>query len=286
MQSQLFNMIVYGTETFYTDRAVRYANCINKLSKISGKCKRDLPQREEEKCKKDCIVFKGADSFNETLDHVLQFKGEAEKNKIESVKYNLSILAKNGSGFESYVVLNNRPQWKTVVSLTKNGSCIVSFRIFNGYVDRNKKFPNLCILHVEEFIMVFRLGKEVLVIKYKTLLKQEMDHDEIYGDTWQDGENERLLHLKNDVLSTAFSYTRYAKGMEDLTGIGTKNCLILPSLAKKSFNSLRDENEEPIYTYKDEKVRWYVKQSIKGGRCADFNQYCKSIISDEVFTNV
>ena len=39
-----------------------------------------------------------------------------------------------------------------------------------------------------------------------SLLKQQMDHDEIYEDTWEDKENEWLPYLKNDVLSTAFSY--------------------------------------------------------------------------------
>ena len=38
-------------------------------------------------------------------------------------------------------------------------------------------------------------------------------------------------------------------GMEKLTGFGMKNSLTLPSLANKYFNSLRDENDEPIYTY-------------------------------------
>ena len=50
-----------------------------------------------------------------------------------------------------------------------------------------------------------------------SLLKQETNRDEIYEDTWEDKEHERLSYLKNDVLSTAFSYARYSKGMEELT---------------------------------------------------------------------
>ena len=71
--------------------------------------------------------------------------------------------------------------------------------------------------------------------------------------------------------------------MEELTGFGTKNSLTLPSLANKHFNSLREENDEPIYTYNDEFVRHFVRQSIKGGRCSALNQYYKSNISQEVF---
>ena len=37
VQSQLTNMIVYDIETFNTDRSIPFANCIYRLSKISGK---------------------------------------------------------------------------------------------------------------------------------------------------------------------------------------------------------------------------------------------------------
>ena len=52
------------------------------------------------------------------------------------------------------------------------------------------------------------------------LLKQELEHDEIFEDNWEEKENEWLPYLKNDVLSTAFSYAKYSKGMEELTGFG------------------------------------------------------------------
>ena len=115
------------------------------------------------------------------------------------------------------------------------------------------------------------------------LLKQELEHDEIFEDNWEEKENEWLPYLKNDVLSTAFSYARYSKGVEELTGFGMKNSLILPSLANKYFNSLRDEYDEPIYTYNDEFMRHFVRKSIKGGRCSALNQHYKSNISQEVF---
>ena len=79
-----------------------------------------------------------------------------------------------------------------------------------------------------------------------SLLKQELEHDEIYEENWGEKENEWLPYLENDVLSTAFYYARYAKGMEELTGFGMKNSLTLLSWANKCFNSLWDENDEPI----------------------------------------
>ena len=99
----------------------------------------------------------------------------------------------------------------------------------------------------------------------------------------EEKENEWLPYLKSDVLSVAFSYARYAKGKEELTGFGMRNSLTLPSLANKYFNSMRDENHEVICTYNDEFIRHFVRQSIRRGRCSALNQYYKSKISDEVF---
>ena len=117
----------------------------------------------------------------------------------------------------------------------------------------------------------------------ESLLKKELEHDEIYEDTWEEKENEWLSYVKKDVLSTAFCYGRYTMGMEELTEFGMKNSLTLPSLANKYFNSLRNENDEPIYTYTDPFMRNFVRKAIKGGRCNAFNQHYKSEISDEVF---
>ena len=83
------------------------------------------------------------------------------------------------------------------------------------------------------------------------LLKQQLEHDETYEDTWEAKENEWLPYVKIDVLSTAFCFARYTMGMEEFKTFGMKNSLTLPSLANKFFNSLRDENDEPIYTYTD-----------------------------------
>ena len=58
--------------------------------------------------------------------------------------------AHNESGFDSYVVLNNLPRWRSVVKLIKNGAVILSLRKFDGYTDEKKK--NLQYIH-------FRCGK-------------------------------------------------------------------------------------------------------------------------------
>ena len=87
------------------------------------------------------------------LDYVSQFKGEAKRINSRIVKYKLCLLAHNGSGFDSYIVLNKLPRWRTVVSLIKNGSGIVSLKIFNGYVDQLKSFLNMFILDMDYYIL-------------------------------------------------------------------------------------------------------------------------------------
>ena len=284
VKSPLTNIVVNDLETFNKMRAFPYCSCIYKLSKLSGKYHRDISEQEYQKCLNDCVVFKGTDCINEMLDHVLSFKGEPKKVRNKIVEYNLYLIAHNGFGFDSYVVLKNLPQWRSVVKPIKNGAGIVSLKIFNGYVDPVKKIPQY--VH-------FRCGRVHINQKLKkigesyklqeSLLKNELEHDEIYEDTWEAKENEWLPYVKNDVLSTAFCYARYTMGMEELTEFGMKNSLTLPSLANNYFDSLRDENDEPIYTYTDPFMRNFVRKAIKGGRCNAFNQHYKSEITDEVF---
>ena len=60
-----------------------------------------------------------------------------------------------------------------------------------------------------------------------------MDHDEINEDTWKKKEQEWLSYLINNVLSSAFLYARYSKGMEGKTGFGMKKSKTFASLAHK-----------------------------------------------------
>ena len=72
-------MTVFDIETFKTNRDVRHANFLYKLSKISGKYTRVKSDREIEKCKEGCIVSKGTENTYEMLDHSVQFKGEPKR---------------------------------------------------------------------------------------------------------------------------------------------------------------------------------------------------------------
>ena len=103
-----------------------------------------------------------------------------------------------------------------------------------------------------------------------------MNHDAVDGDNYQDKIDEWLPYVKNDVLCSAFSYARYIRAMEEITGFSMKDCLSLPGLGLKYFNSLGTEQDEPNYTYNDKYKRWFVPQAAYGGRVCAFNQYYKS----------
>ena len=125
------------------------------------------------------------------LDHVLSFKGEPVKVKYEIVDFNINLIANNGSGFDSYIVLNNLPQWRSIINLNKNEAGIVSLTKFNGYVIEKRKILNMYILDVGEFILLVVWKKIGVSFKLQlSFLKQEIENDEIYENTWETKEDE------------------------------------------------------------------------------------------------
>ena len=109
-----------------------------------------------------------------------------------------------------------------------------------------------------------------------------MNHDEIVENFWRETKDKWLPYVKNDVLCTAYSYARYCGAMQGITGFLMKDCLSLPGQGWIYFKSLRTEEDEPIYTYIDKYMRWFVRQSLKGGRVCAFNQYYKSKVCDDI----
>ena len=53
---------------------------------------------------------------------------------------------------------------------------------------------------------------------------------------------EWLDYVKQDMLCTAFSYARFCKAMEEITGFSSKDSLSAPGLGWKHFKSLRGED--------------------------------------------
>ena len=194
------------------------------------------------------------------------------------------MITHNGSGFDSYVILNNLCERKTITNLIKNRAGLVSLKVVNEFVDKDRKIPQSVHfrcgrVRINSFSKKIRRNYRLQLL----LLNQGTDHDEIYEEIWETKDNEWLPYLQNDVFSTVFSYSIYTKSMDDLTGFGMKSSLTKPSLANKPLDSLRDEKEEPIYTYNDDYIGYFVGKSIKGGRCTALNQYFISSFFDIIY---
>ena len=284
IESLLTNFIVYDLETHKTDRACPYNMTFYRLSKIAGRYERDPTQKELKKSIDDTIAFAGDNCINNALDYCLKLKGEERKVKNKIAEYNLQIHAHNGSGFDTWIILNNLPCDKHIVDIIKNGKGIIELKVFNGLIyENNKQIPQYLHFRCGMTHLNYSLKKLGKTFKLpKELLKTEMYHDGIDENNWRDKKDEWLPYVKYDVPCTAYSYARYIKAMEELTGFSMKDCLSLPGLEWKYFNSLRTEEDEPIYTYDDKYTRWFVHQSIKGGRVCGFNQYCKSKHCDDI----
>ena len=140
IESQLTIFVVYDLETHNTDRATGlYCFLFYRQNKVAAKYNRDLTQEEIDRCKKDTIVFDEEDCIAEALDFVLKIKGEERQVKNRNVEYNLQLHAYNGSGFDTWIILNNLPCDKRVVDIIKNGKGIIEVKVFNGYVQNIKK---------------------------------------------------------------------------------------------------------------------------------------------------
>ena len=109
-----------------------------------------------------------------------------------------------------------------------------------------------------------------------------MNHDEVNGDNYKDKKDHLLDYVNSDAFCTFFSYARYCRVMDEITGFSKEDSLSAPGLGWKFFNSLRTEEDEHKYTYNDKSVRHFVRQSIKSGRVCSFNEYYQLKTSDDV----
>ena len=134
IDSHLKNFIVYDLETHNTNRATPYCISFYRLSKIAGRYNRDQTREDLDKCKKDNLVFDGDNCISNALDFLLKSKGEERRVKNKIVEYNLQLHAHNGSGFDTWITLNNLGCNKHIVDIIKNGKSKISLKVLNGYI--------------------------------------------------------------------------------------------------------------------------------------------------------
>ena len=224
-----------------------------RLSKIAGRYDRDSTQEELQKSIDDTIAFVGDNCIGNALDFCLRLQGDERRVKNKIFEYNLQMHAHNGCGFDTWIILNNLPFDKHIVDIIKNGKGIISLKVFNDLIYKNNKQISQYLLFrcgmthlncsIKKLGKTFKLPKE--------LLKTEMNQDDIDGDNYKDKKHIWLPYVKIDVLCTAYSYAQYCKAMQEIIGFSMKDCLSPPGLGWKYFNSLRTEEDEPIYIYND-----------------------------------
>ena len=269
IESHLSNFIVYDLETYSTDRARPYNITFYRLSKIAGRYDRDPTQEELQKSIKDTLSFVGDNCIGIAIDFLLRFKCDEREVKNKIVEYYLQMHAPNGSGFDTWIILNDLPCDKHIVDIIKNGKEIIELKVFNGLIYKNyKNIPQYLHFRCGMTPLICSLKKLGKTFKLpKELLKTEFDLNGIDEKNWRDKKDEWLPYVKNDVLCTAYSYARCIKAMAEITGFSN-----VPGLGWEYFNSLRTEEDELIYTYNGKYIRWFVRQSKKGGRVCAFNQ--------------
>ena len=188
IDSHLTNFIVYDLETHNTDRARPYNMTFYRLSKIAGRYERDPSAEELKKSIDDTIAFAGDNCINDALDYCLKLKAEERKVKNKIVEYNLQLHAHNGSGFDTWIILNNLPCDKHIVDIIKNGKGIIELKVFNGLIYKNnKQIPQYLHFRCGMTHLNYSLKKLGKTFELpKELLKTEMNHDEIDGDNYKD----------------------------------------------------------------------------------------------------
>ena len=119
----------------------------------------------------------------------MKLKGEEYKDKKGKVlEYILQLHAHNGSGFDTWIVLNNLPGDKRIVNIIKNGKSIIELKVFNGYIEKIKKqIPQYLDFRCGMTHLNYSLKKLGKTFKLqKGLLKTELNHDEVNGANYKD----------------------------------------------------------------------------------------------------
>ena len=188
IESHLTNFIVYDLETHNTDRARPYNMTFYRLSKIAGRYERDPSPEELQKSIDDTISLAGENCVGNALDFCLKLKGEERKVKNKIVEYNFQMHAHIGSGFDTWIISNNLPCDKHIVDIIKNGKGIIELKVFNGLIYKNnKQIPQYLHFRCGMTHLNYSLKKLGKTFKLpKELLKTEMNHDDIDGDSYKD----------------------------------------------------------------------------------------------------
>ena len=119
IEANLTNFIVYDLETHNTDRARTYKMIFYRLSKIAGRYERDPTQKELKNPITDILASVGDNCVGNVLDFLNKIQKRRTKSYKKTVENNFQLHAHNGSGFDTWITLNNHPCDKNIVDSFK-----------------------------------------------------------------------------------------------------------------------------------------------------------------------
>lgn len=294
---------VYDLETYrdIDGYAIPYACACVRVSKLKQSLNKYLdnsspvPEELEERVCNYVNVFTGLDC----IEQMFKFLGKLSDTK-------LTLIAHNGSKFDSYLVLQKFNPSKPPI---KSAAGLVSLSFTNPYTSEslqrkckttfNKKQKMLgkkIIQNTEnKFLqsLTFRcsfnhiksslanMGKSFKIPS--NLQKTSVDHTEITEDNWEQKQSEWEPYLRKDIVSLGTVVIKYSRVMEQLIGLNMTSSISSPSL---SFKGWIKQSKEPIYSHTDKFTRAFIRRAVKGGRVSANIQKYESPIMKEIISQL
>ena len=292
---QLENVFVFDLETHNDQEfAEAYAAGLYDVNRLRDKWDRDLTPDELVIERENVTVF---DSSNgNCVMNMLKYISEKyegdertyiDKDGDEMVSsYRLLLVAHNGSGFDSWVVLNSLIKEITDLKIKKTARGLISLSFRCGV----KIVNSVEVLQYVKFTCskshikgsLEKIGREYNL--QPELLKEEIEHSIINKNNFAELGHIWEPYLISDVLCLAFIYARHSMEMQKMSGFGIKDCLTEGSLGWKCFGTYNKDRE--FYTFNDKYVRNFILKSIKGGRVGSFNRYFESNQCEEILKTI
>ena len=284
-------MFVFDLETHNDQEfAKAYAAGLYDFDRLRDKWDRDLTLDAIVIEKENVTVFDGSNGnpVMNMLEYISENYKSDERTYIDkdenetNSSYRLLLVAHNGSGFHSWVVLKSLVKEITELKLIKTarGLILLSFRcgvkIVNSCeVPQYNKFT-FSKSHINGSSE--KIGPEYSL--QPELLKGEIEHPVINKSNFADLRHIWEPYFKLDVLCLAFIYARHSIETPKMSGFGIRDCLREASLGWKCFGTYNKDQE--FYTFIHKFVRDFIRKSIKGGRVAALNRYFESNQCEEI----
>ena len=247
----------------------------------------DIPEEVYKDYISHAIVFVGEDAIIQMMKYL------GEKVKQEEV----IVIGHNAAKFDNYIVLNQEDFEPT--RLLKTGQGLIDLQYRNKYTSEKNKNKFKAALMARKNLkyckndvlqkIAFRdsychikASLERIGLDYKlprNIRKLSLDHENMTKDNYREKQHEWEPYLKNDVGSLAAIVWLYSKNMVELVGQHMSNNISVAGLAYKGWLNYTRQNNIMIFSHTNKFVRWFIRNSIYGGRVGAFrNKFISPIL--------